>query len=100
MNMENAPIGKSAGPSDAERIFLGLVREGMISFYVGRASQLSEDELRSVFAVAHAAMREAERREVADIPAKPSTPPDTSSEGSQRKKQSRRDDGKPIYPSS
>ncbi|CAN5280589.1 hypothetical protein BH09SUM1_BH09SUM1_30360 [soil metagenome] len=52
-------------PSKAEKIFLGLVREGTMSYYVGRASQLTDDELRSVFAVVCASQREATKRDSA-----------------------------------
>ena len=51
-----------------ERLFLGLVRQGMLTYYVGRAAELTDEELRSVFALARAAMKEAERRSVyADV---------------------------------
>jgi hypothetical protein len=51
-------------PSKPERIFLGLVREPAIAEYVGRASQLSDEELRALYAVAQAALREADRRDL------------------------------------
>ena len=44
-------------PTKAEKVFLGLVREGMMRYYVGRAAELSDEELRSVFALAVATMR-------------------------------------------
>ncbi|MEO8376244.1 MAG: hypothetical protein ABI579_01125 [Candidatus Sumerlaeota bacterium] len=44
-------------PTKAEKVFLGLVREGMMRYYVGRAAELSDEELRSVFALAIATLR-------------------------------------------
>lgn len=49
---------KETPPTREERVFLGLVRESVMSAYLGRASMLSDDELRSLFALAKAAMRE------------------------------------------
>ncbi|MCC6546415.1 hypothetical protein IT570_04530 [Candidatus Sumerlaeota bacterium] len=44
-------------PTKAEKVFLGLIREGMMRYYVGRAAELSDEELRSVFALAVATIR-------------------------------------------
>ncbi len=44
-------------PTKAEKAFLGLVREGMMRYYVGRGSELNDEELRAVFALAVATMR-------------------------------------------
>lgn len=48
-------------PSAVERTFIGLVREYSVADFVGRATQLTDEELRSVFALAEVALRRAAR---------------------------------------
>lgn len=50
-------------PTAAERSFIGLVREHSFADFVGRATQLTDEELRSVFALAEVALRGMARTE-------------------------------------
>ncbi len=65
--MTNHPVESPLTPE--ERLFMGLVRQGSMSAYMGRLSQLTDDELRSIYALAVAAQREAHRRRQAIAPA-------------------------------
>ena len=62
-------------PTTVETAFIGLVREYSVADFVGRATQLTDEELRSVFALAEVALRRAARNAQAVEAAAPRTAP-------------------------